>query len=74
VSKHEVLAIGDGVHTDIGGAAGFGIDAVFVASGVHVPANSGGEAGAEALDRGHLAELFVQAKGRPLAAMRALAW
>ena len=28
----------------------------------------------EALDRGHLAELFVQAKGRPLAAMRALAW
>jgi HAD superfamily hydrolase (TIGR01459 family) len=74
VSKHEVLAIGDGVHTDIAGAAGFGIDAVFVASGLHVPANSGGEAGAEALDRGHLAELFVQAKGRPLATMRALAW
>jgi len=30
---------------------------------LHVPANSGGEAGAEALDRGH-----------PLATMRALAW
>jgi HAD superfamily hydrolase (TIGR01459 family) len=74
VTKDEMLAIGDGVHTDIAGAAGFGIDSVFVASGLHVPANSGGEAGAEALDRAHLSELFGQAKRRPLAAMRALDW
>jgi HAD superfamily hydrolase (TIGR01459 family) len=74
VTKDEILAVGDGVHTDIAGAAGFGIDAVFVASGLHVPANSGGEAGAEALDRAHLSELFGQAKRRPLAAMRALDW
>jgi HAD superfamily hydrolase (TIGR01459 family) len=74
VSKDEVLAIGDGVHTDIAGAAGFGVDAVFVASGLHAPANSGGEAGTVALDRPHLAELFAAAKRRPLAAMRALAW
>jgi HAD superfamily hydrolase (TIGR01459 family) len=74
VTKDEVLAIGDGVHTDIAGAAGFGIDSVFVASGLHVPANSGGEAGDEALDRVHLAELFAHAKRRPLAAMRALDW
>jgi HAD superfamily hydrolase (TIGR01459 family) len=74
VTKDEMLAIGDGVHTDVAGAAGFGIDSVFVASGLHVPANSGGEAGAEALDRAHLAELFGAAKRRPLAAMRALAW
>lgn len=74
VAKNELLAIGDGVNTDIAGAAGFGIDAVFVASGLHVPANSGGEAGAEVLDRVHLAELFAHAKRRPLAAMRALDW
>ncbi len=74
VAKSEILAIGDGVNTDIAGAAGFGIDAVFVASGIHVPANSGGEAGAEALDRAHLSELFAKAKRRPLAAMRALDW
>lgn len=74
VPKSEILAIGDGVHTDIAGAEGFGVDAVFVASGLHVPANSGGEAGAEALDRVHLAELFGQGKRRPLAAMRALDW
>jgi HAD superfamily hydrolase (TIGR01459 family) len=73
VKRSEVLAIGDGVNTDIAGAATLGIDSVFVASGLHVPANSGGEAGAEILDAGHLAELFAQA-GRPLAAMQALEW
>jgi HAD superfamily hydrolase (TIGR01459 family) len=74
IAKDQVLAIGDGVNTDIAGAASMGIDAVFVASGLHVPSNSGGEAGADALDGGHLAELFAHAKRRPLGAMRALAW
>jgi HAD superfamily hydrolase (TIGR01459 family) len=74
VARNEVLAIGDGVNTDIAGAAGLGIDAVFVASGLHVPSNSGGEAGEETLDERHLAELFADAKRRPLGAMRALVW
>jgi HAD superfamily hydrolase (TIGR01459 family) len=74
VATGEVLAIGDGVNTDIAGAAKLGIDAVFVASGLHVPSNSGGEAGEETLDELHLAELFAGAMRRPLGAMRALAW
>jgi HAD superfamily hydrolase (TIGR01459 family) len=74
VGKDDVLAIGDGVHTDIAGAGKLGIDAVFVASGVHMPANSGGEAGPEALDDGHVAELFARVPRRPLAATRALDW
>jgi HAD superfamily hydrolase (TIGR01459 family) len=73
VPRIEVLAIGDGVNTDIAGAAALGISSVFVASGLHVPANSGGDAGTDALDARHLAELFAQA-GRPLAAMPALVW
>ena len=73
IKRSEVLAIGDGVNTDIAGAAALGIGSVFVASGLHVPANSGGDAGSEALDPRHLAELFAQA-GRPLAAMQRLAW
>jgi HAD superfamily hydrolase (TIGR01459 family) len=73
VKRSEVLAIGDGVNTDIAGAAGVGIGSVFVASGLHMPANSGGDAGGDALDPRHLAELFAQA-GRPLAAMPALVW
>ena len=74
IAKDQVLAIGDGVNTDIAGAASFGIDAVFVASGLHVPSNRGGDAGEDALDGMHLAELFAHAKRRPLGAMRALAW
>jgi ribonucleotide monophosphatase NagD (HAD superfamily) len=73
VPTGEVLAIGDGVNTDIAGAAGVGIDTVFVASGLHVPA-IGGDSSAAMLDRRHLAELFASAKRRPLGAMRALKW
>jgi HAD superfamily hydrolase (TIGR01459 family) len=74
VATGEVLAIGDGVDTDIAGAAGIGIDTVFVASGLHVPATGGSEGGGAMLDRRHLAELFASAKRRPLGAMRALKW
>ena len=70
----DVLAIGDGVNTDIAGAAGIGIDTVFVASGLRVPATGGGDSRAAMLDRRHLAELFASAKRRPLGAMRALTW
>jgi HAD superfamily hydrolase (TIGR01459 family) len=74
VATGEVLAIGDGVNTDIAGAAGIGIDTVFVASGLHVPATGGGDSRAAMLDSRHLAELFASAKRRPLGAMRALTW
>ena len=69
VTKDAILAIGDGVNTDIAGAADAGIDSIFVASGLHVP--GGAE---EELDRDHLAELFAHAKRRPLGAIRALTW
>ncbi len=70
VPPSQVLAIGDGVHTDIAGAAGLGIDSVFIASGLHVPSNSGGEA----LEARHLEELFARVEPRPRGAMPALAW
>ncbi|MGH6734963.1 MAG: TIGR01459 family HAD-type hydrolase [Methyloceanibacter sp.] len=69
IGKHEVLAIGDGVNTDIAGAEGFGIDAVFVASALHAPGEGG-----TALDALHIAELFAGASKRPLAATHALVW
>jgi HAD superfamily hydrolase (TIGR01459 family) len=68
VPRSRILAIGDGVHTDMAGAAGFGLDAVFVASGLHRP-----KAGGADLDGAHLADLFDGRK-RPRAAMTALAW
>jgi ribonucleotide monophosphatase NagD (HAD superfamily) len=74
VPKGEILAIGDGVHTDIAGAAGAGIASLFIASGLHTPANSGGGAGGDALDAPHLDQLFAHVNPRPIAAMRALVW
>jgi HAD superfamily hydrolase (TIGR01459 family) len=68
VPRSRVLAIGDGVHTDMAGAAGFSLDAVFVASGLHRP-----KAGSVDLDGAHLADLFAGRK-RPRAATAALAW
>ena len=67
LSRSEILAIGDGIHTDMAGATGFGLDAVFVASGLHVGP------GGEGLDDVRLAELF-EGRKPPRAAMPALAW
>lgn len=69
LDRNRILAIGDGLKTDMAGAGGFGLDAVFVASGLHAP----GE-GSETLDASHLAELFGKAIKRPIAATRALQW
>lgn len=66
VSKERVLAIGDGVNTDIKGAANAGIDSVFVASGLHVTGFGDG------LDSVEVERLFAGIK-RPIAAMRRLA-
>ena len=35
VSKDSILAIGDGLNTDIAGASNFGIDSFFIINGVH---------------------------------------
>jgi HAD superfamily hydrolase (TIGR01459 family) len=61
------LAIGDGMHTDIKGANAAGIDALFIADGVH------GEDIAELTER-RLAQLFAKAGVHAKAAMRALVW
>jgi ribonucleotide monophosphatase NagD (HAD superfamily) len=51
-----LLAIGDGVHTDIAGAAAAGVRSLFVASGVHVkvPRISGGRGAVSPGARGPL--------------------
>jgi HAD superfamily hydrolase (TIGR01459 family) len=65
VPRDRILAIGDGIRTDIQGAAAAGVDSVFVASGVHAPDGLSGDA---------LAGLFPDPAVRPLAAMPALVW
>lgn len=60
-----ILAIGDGLHTDIAGAENAGIASLFVASPIHVTA---------ALTSETLAELFMRSPTPPIAAMTALRW
>jgi HAD superfamily hydrolase (TIGR01459 family) len=69
VPRHRIVAIGDGIRTDIAGAAAQNIDSVFVASAVHV---NGGRAAD--FDSVLLGGLFAQCKARPIAALRHLSW
>jgi HAD superfamily hydrolase (TIGR01459 family) len=67
VETARILAIGDGIKTDIAGAAAAGLRAVFIASALHV-------AGGEALDEATLARLFAGHPAPPIAALTGLAW
>lgn len=69
VTRQRILAIGDGLHTDIPGAAAAGIDSLFIASGVHVP---GGKQGLK--NNAVLNKLLAEGEARPVAAMSELAW
>jgi len=64
--RHDaVLAIGDGINTDMRGAMTAGLKPVFVASPVHLP---------EPLTSGSLERAMATLPGQPIAAMQALAW
>lgn len=65
VGTDRILAIGDGINTDIAGAGRASIRSVFIASGVHVE----GELNTQTLD-----SLFADAPVRPAAAMTKLIW
>lgn len=67
VSPGEVLAIGDGVRTDIAGAAAAGIDSVYIASKVHLDEG-------QTLDTASLDVMFPDANVSPIAAMTGLFW
>jgi HAD superfamily hydrolase (TIGR01459 family) len=65
VEAARILAIGDGIKTDIAGAAAAGLRAVFIASALHV-------GGHEALDEGLLTRLFAAHTAPPIAALQGL--
>jgi HAD superfamily hydrolase (TIGR01459 family) len=64
-AKAEVLAIGDGVETDLRGAHTAGLRSVFIASAIHAP---------EGLSDAALGRLFGRRPFAPIAALSALAW
>jgi len=70
-ARHSILAVGDAVRTDLAAAQGLGVDALFVAAGIH---NDEVTAGGE-IDAARLAALF-EAPGTPpaIAATMQLRW
>ncbi|HYA07339.1 MAG TPA: TIGR01459 family HAD-type hydrolase [Xanthobacteraceae bacterium] len=68
--RNRVLAIGDSVRTDLKGAAAFGIDYMFVTSGIHAE-HYGSR---ETPDLAALNAVFAAAGVAPKAVMRGLAW
>src|SRR5262245_16830862 len=65
VAKAKVLAIGDGIETDLRGAHLAGLRSVFIASAIHAP---------EGLNAAMLQQLFRSRPFAPVAALPALAW
>jgi HAD superfamily hydrolase (TIGR01459 family) len=64
-AKERVLAIGDGIETDLRGAHIAGLRSVFIASAIHAP---------EGLNSAALGKLFQARPFAPIAALAALAW
>ncbi len=69
-ARRRVLAIGDSVRTDLAGAAAFGLDYMFVTSGIHAEQYGS----REAPDMAALNAIFAAAGVAPKAVMRKLVW
>lgn len=69
VPRHRIVAIGDGIRTDIAGAATSKIDSIFVASALHVASGANG-----VLNHEILSHLFPENAPRPIAALTQLNW
>lgn len=70
VDRRRILAIGDSLRTDLAGAAAMGLDALFIASGIHAGEYGGGEAP----DMDRLGACLRAAGLAPRAVMSRLAW
>jgi HAD superfamily hydrolase (TIGR01459 family) len=71
LDPRRVLCIGDGVGTDLKGAADQGLDALFIAAGIHGDAAKGPDG---RLDPSLVAALLARESGRARFAMAALRW
>ncbi|KWT66006.1 HAD-superfamily hydrolase, subfamily IIA [Hyphomicrobium sulfonivorans] len=70
VPKSRIVAVGDSLRTDLKGAEAYGIDAIFVASGIHREETMG----ATSLSEAKLQSLFAPPAPQPIAVMEKLVW
>ncbi len=72
ISRGHIVMVGDGLETDIKGAARAGIDSVWIAGGIH--AEEVGYTPGGKLDEAKVRAACEAAGARPVAAMTALVW
>ena len=72
VDRTRVLAIGDGLKTDVAGAAGQDLDCLFVTTGIHREETLGPDG--LSIDQAGLADLLAEAGAAPTAAITHLVW
>jgi ribonucleotide monophosphatase NagD (HAD superfamily) len=72
IAKDRVLAIGDAIRTDVAGAAGFGIDSLLVARGIH--AEELGAQGGGPLVSHHVQDWLERQPATPNAITDVLSW
>ena len=72
IAPERVLAVGDSIRTDVAGAQSMGLQAVFVAAGIHEQKLLCPDSGA--LDRARLAALCRDEGGSPIAVLREFRW
>ena len=70
--RSRVLAVGDSIRTDIGGAAAAGLDSVLIAGGIH--AEEFGLMSGEPLDLGRIEAALRRASCRPIAVAPNFCW
>ena len=70
VSRNRILAVGDSVRTDLKGADAFGIDSLFITSGIHAEEYGG----RDTPDLGALNKIFADGGVAPKAVMFGLKW
>jgi HAD superfamily hydrolase (TIGR01459 family) len=70
IDPRRILAIGDGLRTDVKGACDYGLDCLFVTTGIHRDDLHVDDA----LDRDAMTRLLVEAGVRPVAAIPELVW
>jgi HAD superfamily hydrolase (TIGR01459 family) len=70
IALNRVLAIGDSIRTDLTGAHQFGVDFLFVTSGIHAEELGG----RDRPDAAILKAKFAAAGAKPAAVMRELVW
>ena len=74
LDKSSILAIGDGIHTDIAGALGYGLDVVYISAGIHSTQYHGPVGDVDNPDVDQLQDFLTANNSKPVAWMPQLQW